>query len=281
MADITTSYTYTDGLTLDPDGHNQNIYDASQPAPNGIMSTANGGLSSDNLGTNFKAQPEHIQTEQVSIARAESARERIDCFIDGFGKGGASQTYNVANAPQEQWTAVPGCALRFYQPYDARVALWQWSMFFHAARVSIMAVAGDDTINGIKETPEMGLAMMLDGVLLDHTRRTTKNPLLGIENTASAPDPQFPVGYNNGGGRTADYWDMCHMSEGLTRGWHDLQLVVFMERLNLENVYIKHKPIRCGIAVTTGGPTDAAFCVIKLGMRVTFGFRNARVLTLL
>ena len=75
MADITTSYTYNDGQPLSPDGHNQNIYDAEYPSPNGIMSTANGGLTQENLASTFVAHPEHIQIEQQSIsAQGRDAR---------------------------------------------------------------------------------------------------------------------------------------------------------------------------------------------------------------
>ena len=90
MADITTSYTYNDGQTLDPDGHNSNIYDGSQPSPNGIMSTVNGGLSTENLDSKFAAHPAHIQTEQQSLTRQEGTRLRVDAFAEALATGEGS-----------------------------------------------------------------------------------------------------------------------------------------------------------------------------------------------
>ena len=116
-------------------------------------------------------------------------RARIDAFSDAFGAGEGSGEYSVVNqntdpnagpvtspAPLSRWLPVPGCGVRVYVPYNVSVALWQWSFFFHPARLSMVSQAGvgaDAAVN-LKEVCEIGLAAMLDGALVEHSRRQTK-----------------------------------------------------------------------------------------------------------
>ena len=108
MADINVSYVYSDGQILVPESHNENIYDGSLPTSNGIMSTANGGLTSGNLVSTFQVRPEHIQTEQVAITRSEGTRTRVDCFADAFAKGEGAAARSVTDATLEFWSTIPG-----------------------------------------------------------------------------------------------------------------------------------------------------------------------------
>ena len=272
MADINVSYVYQDGQILIPDSHNKNIYDGSLPTPNGIMSTANGGLSANNLKSTFKVQPEHIQTEQVAITRSEGTRVRIDCFADAFSRGEGTSSATVANAPIGLWTAIPGHGLRFYQPYAASVVMWQWSMYLLPSRITMLhqqGITNEDTYTDIKENCAIGIAAMLDGSLLDHTRRATKGKLIMRD-----PAEYKGIAAHTYGGRTADWWDMHHLATNVSQGWHDIQLMVYMESFLNHNTYQEYTPIRNGKSLTNGGK-------IRLSGRITFGIRNARVLTLL
>ena len=274
MGTITTSYTYTDGSTLDPSAHNTNVYSAEDGTSVGIMSTANGGLSLDysdsdvNTHTSFLLQPEHVQTEQVSSGEQEGTKERIDCFADAFAKGSSSDSDN-ATAGAAYWQPVPGCGLRFYQPYSASLCLWQWSVYFLPARVSMVTqTGGADVFDRIKEVAEVNLCMQIDGTIVDHTRRQT--PVSHV-----ARDPEHHKGFfaSAYGGRTARCWDMCHQST-LAVGWHDMQLMINMESLSRDNISTEYALIRNGEAM------DPA-ATIQLINRCTFGVRNARVLVVL
>jgi hypothetical protein len=180
MGTITTSYTYTDGSTLDTSAHNTNVYSAESEESIGIMSTANGGLNLNyveadaNTHTSFLLQPEHVQTEQVSSGEQEGTKERIDCFADAFAKGSSSDS-DYATAGAAYWLPVPGCGLRFYQSYAATLCFWQWSMYFLPARLSIISQSnGDDAeFATLKEVAEINLCMQIDGTIVDHTRRQT------------------------------------------------------------------------------------------------------------
>jgi hypothetical protein len=287
MADITTSYVYNDGQTLNPDGHNQNIYDAEYPASNGIMSTVNGGLDAINLDSQFAVYPEHIQMEQQSISAQEGTRVRVDAFADAFATGQGSGEYGVLTtntdsakgpitepAPLSKWFPVPGCGIRVYVPYDVSVALWQWSFFFHPARLSMVSqdstAASDECIN-LKEVCEIGLAAMLDGALVEHSRRQTK--VFAVSKEAEVFGGFLTSGSAKGG-RTAEWWDMAHMETDVSAGWHDIQLMIYMERFAREN-YIHD------LTLIRNGEYLSYESAVSLGGRATFGIRNARVLTLL
>ena len=271
MADINVSYVYSDGQILVPESHNENIYDGSLPTSNGIMSTANGGLTSGNLVSTFQVRPEHIQTEQVAITRSEGTRTRVACFADAFAKGEGAAARSVTDATLEFWSTIPGFGIRFYQPYDASAAMWQWSMYLLPLRITVLDQTGaaEDEAVGVKEGCEIGIAALLDGVLLPHTRRLTKSKLV-------ARDPVVHKGFfaHTYGGRTADWWDMHHLATNITRGWHDLQLMVYMERFQSHNSYQEYTPYRNGEAIDDGAK-------IRLSGLITFGIRNTRVLTLL
>lgn len=274
MGTITTSYTYTEGSTLDTAAHNTNIYSAESADSVGIMSTTNGGLSLDysdadaNTHTSFLLQPEHVQTEQVSSGEQEGTKERVDCFADAFAKGSSSGS-NYGTADVEYWQPVPGCGLRFYQSYSASLCFWQWSVYFLPARVSVVTqTAGADEFDSLKEVAEVNLCMQIDGTIVDHTRRQT--PVARVARDRDTHKGFLASAY---GGRTARCWDMCHQST-LAVGWHDMQLMVNMESLSRNNISIQYAVIRNGEAMDPEA-------TIQLIDRCTFGVRNARVLVVL
>jgi hypothetical protein len=216
----------------------------------------------------------------------------------------------VPDATVDYWVPVPGCALRFWQPYDATVAVWQWSMFFHPARMKMLRqytdedgaadnpyttanVADNNCWYDMKDACGLGLAVMIDGVMVDHTRRQTQVESAVRDNNTSLTNYK---GFASRayGGRTAQWWDMHHMSAptyssddgsvsapGLAKGWHDIQLVVYMERFLRTSASQEYTPIRNGVPMTAWNDSGEESIRIKLLARCTFGIRNARVLTLL
>jgi hypothetical protein len=86
----------------------------------GLMSQINGRLSTVNLDPYFVLEDYHIQPEQASLARIESMLTSSTVYGSGIPK-----TENSLN-----FFALPGCSLRWYQPYDTSMSLMQWSLFF-------------------------------------------------------------------------------------------------------------------------------------------------------
>tara|TARA_R110000737_G_scaffold153550_1_gene182906 strand:- start:194 stop:1180 length:987 start_codon:yes stop_codon:yes gene_type:complete len=85
----------------------------------GLMSTLNGRLTYPNLNDNFRLEDYHIQPEQASLARVESMLDSSTVYGDGI-----PNLITGAN-----FFTLPGCSLRWYQPYNTSVSLMQWSFF--------------------------------------------------------------------------------------------------------------------------------------------------------
>lgn len=86
----------------------------------GLMSQINGRLTIDNLSDNFTVKDYHIQPEQASLGRVESMLTSSTVYGSGI-----PQTQDSDN-----FFALPGCSLRWYQPYATSMSLMQWSLFF-------------------------------------------------------------------------------------------------------------------------------------------------------
>jgi hypothetical protein len=89
----------------------------------GLMSSINGELDTSNLGeSSFRFSERHIMPEQASLARMGSVRDT------GALYGGTLGSYQHDDS--DQWVTLAGTSVRWYQPYDATVAILQWSVFF-------------------------------------------------------------------------------------------------------------------------------------------------------
>mgnify|MGYP003115217301 FL=1 len=86
----------------------------------GLMSQMNGRLTVDNLSENFVVEDYHIQPEQASLGRVESMLTSSTVYGSGI-----PQTQDADN-----FFALPGCSLKWYQPYATSMSLMQWSLFF-------------------------------------------------------------------------------------------------------------------------------------------------------
>ena len=266
MGTITPSLTYVDGQTLDAEKHNENIYD--NTVGKGIMSEANGGLELDNLHPDFKVEGEHLQIEQTSLARQGSNQTSIDCFQSAFGRAPAD-TYTVATAPSDLFVAIPGCSIRFYQPYDASCAFFSWSLFVDPYNYREFGTdgAGGQTVD-TNTDPLMMIAAKLDGTLLNHTRRQLTQTVWGGPTAGVAGKY-----YANGEAKCSQWWDMTHMippTEGLSKGYHDLQICLFMEIMDSQKAI---KFYRSWLSSLEG--------TVRAFQRCAFGIRNAKVVTFL
>jgi len=268
VAGIPTSYTYTDGSELDTDGHNTNVY-STDSSGEGIMSEANGGLDGANLDAGFKVYAEHIQPGEVTQAAQEAHVETVDCWQDVFARAPA-QSNDVATVTVDNCVPVPGCGIRFYQPYAASYALLSFSFFVSNHRPITGTNTGSpssepvfslDSSDGLLR---MGVFACLDGTIIDHTRRrlpktnalyTTANPVILLPGTT-------------GEKRASVWYDMCHLESSLSKGYHDLQLYLYMEELDASQ----------NLTVSRGKSVEI---VARFYQRCSFGVRSARVLSFL
>jgi len=92
-------------------------------APRGIMSTINGQLDAVNLGDySFRFSQRHIMPEQAVLARMGAVRDTGAVYGSTVGGLRGDET-------DTKWVNLAGTSVRWYQPYDATVALLEWSVF--------------------------------------------------------------------------------------------------------------------------------------------------------
>jgi len=135
----------------------------------GLMSTLNGRLDYGNLPPEFQLRDFHIQPEQASLARMESMRETTTIYGDGV-QG------ITASADDSSFFTIPGCSLRWYQPYATSVSLLQWSFFlsYNAWRGIFKDLAGTIHTQGV-ESPIKIRCRLDDNVVDGSTRHLGQN----------------------------------------------------------------------------------------------------------
>ena len=94
----------------------------------GLMSGANGRLGSNNLSPDFLVGAEHVQKEQAMLSRSESMIESSTIY--GTGLANNTRVAETNDFAGERFVTVPGCSIRWYQPYDTTASILQWSFFF-------------------------------------------------------------------------------------------------------------------------------------------------------
>lgn len=229
MPTIIPSLTYIDGNVLDADAHNQNVYDTT--AGRGIMSTANGELDAGNLSAGFKIRSEHIMPQTALRTNQEFSLEPIDCFEQAFAANVDAATYNYNTAPQRLWIPVPGCSLRFYLPKSA-TCLMRLGFFCHPFKISYRADGADPDVD---VSFDCAIAIKVDGELVGSTKRplpsTAKYKTASTSGTEGNVDTLADTDYSQR--RTATWYDMHVLRTSLAAGVHDIQLVMYMESVNL------------------------------------------------
>jgi len=272
---VITPYNYIDGTFIDPDGHNDNVY--SKDVGKGIQSEANGGLNS--FSTDFVIKKEHVWPEEAVRIRQDSATETLDFFSDAHADSGTAK-YRV----------VAGCSVKIYLPYAATLALWEWSVFISQGRffVHIQDAIQDAVESGTEVTldPEMVIRARLtdsSGTItnLAHTKRVLAQTL-GFDDTKTSPSYRptsgvgDPASYED---RACLHFGMHHLQESVAAGWHELSLTAHQEFVTRTDTDEERELFQAAFARSRGHTTvsrDHAFY-----QRISFGIRNARVLTLL
>jgi len=249
-------YSYVNGTTLNTDGHNRNVY--TDTPHEGVMSTANGQLHSTNFNPGFEVKSEHIHPEEVIRGRQDSGLETLDYFSDGIGEVAETTFVNVA-----------GCGVKVYIPYNITLAMWQWTFFFSDFRTLTVENPDDQTPEFIDA--DIIVRASLNGSPLLHTMRSlpqTSTDGLSKDLASTAEK------------RASMSWDMCHMQEDVSAGWHDLNLTIYMEQF-LHQVGNKAGSSFQAAGSFKKGGFSASSTQYYLFNRASFGVRSARVLTIL
>tara|TARA_R100000808_G_scaffold909_1_gene4330 strand:- start:379 stop:1152 length:774 start_codon:yes stop_codon:yes gene_type:complete len=255
---VTTPYNYFNRQILDTEKHNENVY--STNSGQGIVSEINGGINT--YSADYRVQKEHVWPEEAVRARQDFALESLDYFSNAMSEN-----------DDTSYRAVAGCSTRVYVPYSSTLSLWQWSAFIHAFKVRTSNVGelddDDQLVTATTVAPNVFIKAFLNGSALEHTKRTIPtSATYRTTNTATA----FVDGHVQES-RFALQFDMSHLQETVASGWHDLALRIYME------------PV---LKVTTSATDEGGFYEGAIGSsnctfhhRVSFGIRNARVLTIL
>ena len=277
MGDITLAYLYPDSSVLDVPGHNNNIHSSDTSVREGLMSTANGYLTTENLVSGFTVRKHHVMQEQAALARMESMSPTNTIYADGVAEDAAKV------AAEDQWFNLPGCSLTWYQPYDASVLLANWGFFTsHNRWGGIFKDRG-----GVTRTinPGVRLRCVIDGEEIPATsRRLTKNHFHPISPGSASLPGAGDLGGKEGNPAFVDteahsalYWDMHYSSKdtGTTAGYHEISVQCRMSIDASDTVKLK------SAGSTAFGDKFEVIGYFKLFNHISLGIRNARVLTLL
>ena len=158
------------------DPYTRSVYaNLGAPDREGLISTLNGRLTYPNLNENFRLEDYHIQPEQASLARTESMLDSATIFGDG-----------IPNLVEDSnFFTLPGCSLRWYQPYATSVSLMQWSFFlsYNLWRGVYKDMDGD--VRGVN-TPILLRCRLDDTVVPSSTRHLGQNMFHPV--SPGAPD---------------------------------------------------------------------------------------------
>jgi len=287
MAEIHPSTKYRDSSELDPNQHTNNIHSHSPQL--GIMSEANGRLDSTNLAGDFTIDETHIMREQAALARAEGMRKTTSIYANGVP---TPDNEKFDSTDPDKWFVVPGCSLRWYQPYDASATLIHWTVFMTTNRWS--GWAADIEKDFWRVGPEAAIICAVDGSLVPSTRRYLPPSMFhpispggaypgnnavieGGEDETVEDDKEGPHSgnprYVDSAGHASLHWDLSYLTDTVTKGFHELSVYCRIESVRSEPMWMQIIG-RVGEEMQNTGHFTLTNCV-------SFGIRGARVLTLL
>ena len=183
----------------------------------GLMSTINGRLSVENLKDNFELQAYHIQPEQAASARIESMQPTSTIY----GNGVSNQVTGV------NYFTLPGCSLRWYQPYATSVSLIQWSFFlsYNCWRGLFRDKEGVIFNRGVS-TPIFLRCRLDDSVVPSSTRRLGENMFHPVSPGARDREDHTGPGMNtftsmklSALNKTAPGWELSDTQKESLRGF--------------------------------------------------------------
>jgi hypothetical protein len=256
----------------------------------GLMSMANGRLTTPNLGDNFKVRAEHVQREQAALAAVASMSDTSTIYANGVS---GSQKKSETESFEDSFFVIPGCSFRWYQPYDTTISLLQWSFFasfncWRGVYTDIASTAYRGGVNG-----PIKFRCVLNDSVIDASDRVLGQNMFHPVSPAAAPlsdieGPGFDS-YEDGsankplrGGNpryvqteahSGVHFDFHHATS-ISKGYNEISVECAMLLPRSEAVYVQN----------VGAYNRGKFKMrgyFNLTGKLSVGIRNARVLNLL
>ena len=274
------------------DAYTESIHRPLDPASptEGLMSTANGRLTTDNLKSTFVVSDYHIMPEQAVISRSGSMTSTSSIYASGVAHSVSAYEDNF------EWFTLPGTSLRWYQAYAATFAIMQWSLFtsFNCWR----GVYQDAESNFIRINTPIAIRCVLNGSAIDGTVRwlgqnmfhpvspghESVNDMVGPgldsydgEYASKSGAPPYPGGnpkYVFSEAHSAVHFDMHH-GAALAKGYHEISVQCAMQAAPGAAVYVQ------SIGSERRSSQFRGRGYFNLTGKLSLGVRNARVLALL
>ena len=274
------------------DAYTESIHRPLDPAAatEGLMSTANGRLTTDNLKDGFSVTAHHIMPEQVAVSRSDFMTSTSTIYASGVGHS------DSIDEDDFEYFTLPGTSMRWYQPYDATWAIMQWSLFasFNCWRGKYKDAEG--TIQRYGSNTPIALRCVVDGTPISGTDRwlgqnmfhpvspghEATNDMIGpgqdlyggyAGRAAAHPYPGGNPKYVFGEAHSAVHFDMHH-GAALTKGYHEISVQCAMQLMPGASVYVQN------IGTERRSPFRGRG-YFNLTGKISLGVRNARVLALL
>ena len=250
MSTIVAATTYPDGTVLDVANHNANVF--STISNRGVMSVPNGGLEQPNLVAGFKATAEHVMSEEAVMSLTEGTTFPMDIYSNGFG---------IVEESDVNFFAVGGLCQRVYIPFDVSTLVWEYSFFLAAFRPFVFNNTTDTT-----SRIAVDFRVFIDGTEYTSMRRSAP---VSADVTIGGV---FSDNYERVG---ASYYDFAFAQTGVTKGYHELAVKLYMER-PIDST--DNKSVKFFVNGSFFGPDqdDDVECVLHT--RVTFGTRSVRAI---
>ena len=250
MSTIVAATTYPDGTVLDVANHNANVF--STTSNRGVMSVPNGGLEQPNLVAGFKATAEHVMSEEAVMSLTEGTTFPMDIYSNGFG---------IVEESDVNFFAVGGLCQRVYIPFDVSTLVWEYSFFLAAFRPFVFNNTTDTT-----SRIAVDFRVFIDGTEYTSMRRSAP---VSADVTIGGV---FSDNYERVG---ASYYDFAFAQTGVTKGYHELAVKLYMER-PIDST--DNKSVKFFVNGSFFGPDqdDDVECVLHT--RVTFGTRSVRAI---
>ena len=256
----------------------------------GLMSMANGRLTTPNLGDSFKVRAEHVQREQACLTSVESMLDTSTIYANGVS---SAQKKDETESFEGSFFVIPGCSFRWYQPYDTTISLLQWSFFasfncWRGVYLDISNTAHRGGVNG----PIKFRCVLNDSVIDASERVLGQNMFHPVSPAARAMESIEGPGLEvfSGGSKVEPlrggnpryvqteahsgvHFDFHHATS-ISKGYNEISVECAMILPSSEAVYVQN----------VGAYNRGAFKMrgyFNLAGKLSVGIRNARVLNLL
>jgi hypothetical protein len=121
MSTIILPYVYGSGTTYSAEDHADNLHSLTSGAS--IFGELNGGLTIDNFDADFEILAEHIIPGHAKANHTEDGTKPV-VIVDNM--------LSTSSEDDEAFVALPGCAIKFYSPFDREACFLSWQIYFHA-----------------------------------------------------------------------------------------------------------------------------------------------------